>query len=308
MKILILGAGGIGGYFGARLIQAGADVTFLLRDKRKQLIDSGGLQVETPKGNFSVQPRTVTAATVTPEYDLIVLAPKAYDLDDALASLANCDSRGVLLPFLNGLDHLRVLDARYGRARVLGGVAHIAATITPTGAVKQLSDLHRLTVGPRDAAQTALAHEFAELGKGAGFDSVYSDAIEQALWNKWVFLATLAGMTTVCQGSVGEILATSEGEALTRQMFAECCALAQAAGYPITAEEQGKALAMLTQKGSAFTASMLRDLQGGQRTEHEHILGDMMRRGPSAGVGVDLLRLAYTHMAVRAAQAARSQG
>jgi 2-dehydropantoate 2-reductase len=308
MKILILGAGGIGGYFGARLIQAGADVTFLLRDKRKQLIDSGGLQVETPKGNFSVQPRTVTAATVTPEYDLIVLAPKAYDLDDALASLANCDSRGVLLPFLNGLDHLRVLDARYGRARVLGGVAHIAATITPTGAVKQLSDLHRLTVGPRDAAQTALAHEFAELGKGAGFDSVYSEHIEQALWNKWVFLATLAGMTTVCQGSVGEILSTSEGEALTRQMFAECCALAQAAGYPITAEEQGKALAMLTQKGSAFTASMLRDLQGGQRTEHEHILGDMMRRGPSAGVGVDLLRLAYTHMAVRAAQAARSQG
>ncbi len=174
-----------------------------------------------------------------------------------------------------------------------------------TGAVKQLSELHRLTVGARDAAHTALAREFAALGQGAGFDSVYSEHIEQALWNKWVFLATLAGMTTVCQGSVGEILVTSEGEALTRQMFAECCAVAQAGGYPITTEEQGKALAMLTQKGSAFTASMLRDLQGGQRTEHEHILGDMVRRGQRDGVGVDLLRLAYTHMAVRAAQATR---
>ncbi len=303
MKILVLGAGGIGGYFGARLIESGADVSFLVREKRQQLIASTGLRIETPKGNFSVQPRTVTAATVKPEYDLILLAPKAYDLDDALASLAGADGRGVLLPFLNGLDHLRVLDARYGRARVLGGVAHIAATITPTGAVKQLSELHRLTAGPRDAAHAALARDFIALCAQAAFDSAYSEDIEQVLWNKWVFLATLAGMTTACQGSVGEILATAEGEALTRQMFAECCAVAQAGGHAISAEEQGKALAMLTQKGSAFTASMLRDLQGGQRTEHGHILGDMVRRGQRAGLTMDLLRLAHTHMAVRAAQA-----
>ncbi|MCZ8250922.1 MAG: 2-dehydropantoate 2-reductase [Hylemonella sp.] len=302
MKTLILGAGGIGGYFGARLIQAGADVTFLVREARQQLIERAGLQIETPDGQFSVQPHTVTAATVQADYDLIVLAPKAYDLDDALASLARADARGAILPFLNGLDHLRVLDARYGRARVLGGVAHIAATITPTGAVKQLSALHRLTVGARDPAHEALARDFFALCQQAAFDSAYSEDIEQVLWNKWVFLATLAGMTTVCQGTVGEILATPEGEALTRQMFAECCAVAAAQGQAISVEEQGKALAMLTQKGSAFTASMLRDLHGGQRTEHEHILGDMVRRGGSAGVKVDLLRLAWTHMAVRAAQ------
>ncbi|MBX9872570.1 MAG: ketopantoate reductase family protein [Burkholderiaceae bacterium] len=302
MKILILGAGGIGGYFGARLIQAGADVTFLVREARQQLIERAGLQVETPDGPFSVQPRTVTAATVQADYDLIVLAPKAYDLDDALTSLAQADARGAILPFLNGLDHLRVLDARYGRARVLGGVAHIAAMITPSGAVRQLSPLHRLTAGARDTAHAALARDFIALCGRARFDSAYSEDIEQVLWNKWVFLATLAGMTTACQGSVGEILATPEGEALTRQMFAECCAVARAQGHAVSEEEQGKALAMLTQKGSAFTASMLRDLQGGQRTEHEHILGDMVRRGQAAGVNVDLLRLAWTHMAVRAAQ------
>lgn len=302
MKTLILGAGGIGGYFGARLIQAGADVTFLVREARQQQIERAGLQIETPGGAFSVEPRTVTAATVQPDYDLIVLAPKAYDLDDALTSLAGADSRGALLPFLNGLDHLRVLDARYGRARVLGGVAHIAAALTPTGAVKQLSALHRLTVGARDPAHEALARAFIAQCGQAVFDSAYSEDIEQALWNKWVFLATLAGMTTVCQGSVGEIVATPEGEALTRQMFAECCAVARAQGHAVSAEEQGKALAMLTQPGSAFTASMLRDLQGGQRTEHEHILGDMVRRGLQAQVNIDLLRLAWTHLAVRAAQ------
>ncbi|GAJ09906.1 unnamed protein product, partial [marine sediment metagenome] len=163
MKILILGAGGIGGYFGARLIQAGADVTFLVREARQQLIERAGLQVETPDGPFSVQPRTVTAATVQADYDLIVLAPKAYDLDDALTSLAQADARGAILPFLNGLDHLRVLDARYGRARVLGGVAHIAAMITPSGAVRQLSPLHRLTAGARDTAHAALARDFIAL-------------------------------------------------------------------------------------------------------------------------------------------------
>lgn len=302
MKILILGAGGIGGYFGARLIQTGADVTFLLREQRKALIDREGLQVETPQGHFSVQPRTVTSATVQAEYDLIVLGPKAYDLDDALASLSRADSRGLLLPFLNGMDHLRLLDARYGRERVLGGVAHIAATITSTGAVKQLSDLHRLTVGPRAAAQAALAREFVALGAGAKFDSVYSDHIEQVLWTKWVFLATLAGMTTVCQGTVGEIVATPDGEALAREMYGECCAVAQAEGHPISTEEQGKALAMLTQQGSSFTASMLRDLQNGQRTEHEHILGNMVSRGLQAGLPMSLVRLARTHLAVQAAK------
>ena len=301
MKILILGAGGIGGYFGARLLQTGADVTFLVREKRQQLITRTGLQIETPKGNFSVQPRTVTARTVKPEYDLIVLAPKAYDLDDALASLAGADSRGVLLPFLNGLDHMAVLDAKYGRARVMGGVAHIAATLTESGAVRQLTEMHKLTVGSRDAAHEALARAFIAACQQAEFDSLYSENIEQVLWDKWVFLATLAGMTTVNQGSVGEILATPHGAALMRQMYAEGCAVAQASGHPIAPATMEGALRMLTTP-SALTASMLRDLQGGQRTEHEHILGALARRGLDAGLPMGLLRLAHTHLAVQAAR------
>ncbi len=304
MKILILGAGGIGGYFGARLLQAGADVSFLVREKRKQLIDSEGLRIETPRGDFSVQPPTVTAATVKPEYDLIVLAPKSYDLEDALASLAQAQGRAAFLPFLNGIDHLTVLDAQFGKERVLGGVAHIAATITESGAVRQLSDLHRLTVGARDPAHEALARAFIGACKKAEFDSVYSEDIAQVLWDKWVFLATLAGMTTACQGNVGEIMATPYGQALTLQMYEECCAVARASGHPVTPVVADAARSMLTQKGSAFTASMLRDLQAGQRTEYEHILGAMARRGVDANLPMDLVRLAHTHMAVRAGQAA----
>lgn len=305
MKILILGAGGIGGYFGAQLVRAGADVTFLVRPKRKHLIDRDGLRIETPRGDFTVHPRTVTAAEVAPIYDLVILAPKAYDLEDALASVSKAQGHAVFLPFLNGISHLATLDQRFGRQRVMGGVAHIAAMITASGAVKQLTDLHSLTVGPRDAAQEALAHAFAESCKGAAFDCRYTDDIEQALWDKWVFLATLAGMTTVCQGSVGEIMATPYGEALTRQMFAECCAVARESGHPIGQAAADKSVRMLTQQGSTFTASMLRDLQAGQQTEHEHILGAMAQRGMERGLPMDLIRLAHTNMAVRAGQLSR---
>jgi 2-dehydropantoate 2-reductase len=121
MNILMVGAGGIGGYFGAQLIRAGVNITFLLRDQRKQLIDREGLTIETPNDSFNVRVSTVSAQALKPDYDLIVLAPKAYDLEDTLSSVAGASSRGCILPLLNGLDHMDVLDQRFGRERVLGG-------------------------------------------------------------------------------------------------------------------------------------------------------------------------------------------
>jgi 2-dehydropantoate 2-reductase len=301
MKILILGAGGIGGYFGAQLLRSGADVTFLLREKRQALIAQQGLRIESPHGDFTVQPPTVTASSVRPIYDLIILAPKSYDLDDALASLDNAVGQAVILPFLNGMDHLNVLDDRFGRAAVMGGVAHIAATITETGAVRQLNEIHSLILGPRDPAQVALARQFIALCEKTPFDSVYAEDIEQALWDKWVFLATLAGMTTLCRGSVGDILATPYGEGLMRQMYGECCTVARLSGHPTGEVATAWALGKLIAPGSPLTASMLRDLLAGQRTEHQHIFAALVERGIALGLPMDLMRLAHTHLAVQAA-------
>ncbi len=299
MKLLVLGAGGVGGYFGAKLMRAGADVSFVLRDKRRQLIREQGLRIEMPQDSFTVFPRCLASDELAPDYDLIMLAPKAYDLDDALASLAGASSKGAILPFLNGLNHMALLDQRFGRQRVMGGVAHIAAMLTETGAVRRLSPLHSLTVGHRHADHESIAREFIALCAGADFDSHYADNIEQVLWDKWVFLATLATMTTLCQGSVGEIVATPYGTGLARKVYAECCTIADRCGYPVKASSRDKALAMLTEPGSSFTASMLRDMKAGQRTEHEHILGEMVRRGIEHRVACDLLAMAYTSMAVR---------
>jgi len=298
MKILILGAGGVGGYFGARLIQAGADVTYLLRDKRHQKIQAEGLVVETPKETFTLHPKSVTREQLKPEYDLIVLAPKAYDLQDALDSVSAASAQGVILPVLNGLSHIQTLDEKFGRSRVMGGVAHIAATVTSSGSVKQLTDLHALTVGHRDPAHEALAREFSALCEQAAFDHTYSENIEQSLWDKWVFLATLAGMTTLCRGHVGKIADAPWGKETMTSFYAESCAIALANGFPTKESAQQKALAMLTKSGSSFAASMLRDLTQGNQTEHEHILGAMIEAGVRKSVACPLLKAAHTHMVV----------
>ena len=296
LKILIVGAGGVGGYFGAKLMEAGADITFLLREKRYKLISENGLTIETPSGSFTVQPKTVTADQLTPDYDLIILASKSYDLADSLASLEKASAKGLFLPFLNGYNHLEFLDKRYGKERVMGGVAHIAATITATGAVKRLGDIAGLIVGHRTAAQEAVAREFASYCEKADFNFTYAADIEQSLWEKWVMLATLAAMTTLCLGSIGEIVATPYGAEMSRRTHAEACAAAN--GHAIPEKVRDGQLAMLTKEGSIFTASMMRDLTGGLRTEHEHVLGDLIKKGAPANIDCPLLKIAYTHMAV----------
>lgn len=299
MNILILGAGGVGGYFGGRLIEAGAEVTYLVRDKRQQSLSENGLKVESPHGSMTLTVRTVTAETVRPEFDLIILAPKAYDLDTSLVSLKNAvGSNTVLLPFLNGLTHLRRLDEQYGVQRVIGGVAHIAAELTEAGVVRQLAPMHSLTVGHRDPAHEAIARDFFSICQQAKFDSFYSEHIHEALWTKWVFLAALAGSTTMYRGSVGQIMATPNGNALIRAIYGECLSVAEAYGSPIPMEAQEKALTMLTQSDSPLTASMLRDLLSGRKTEHEHVLGELVRMAQSRNLSVPLLEASYCHMQV----------
>lgn len=298
MKILIVGAGGIGGFFGAKLHQAGADITYLLRERRYQHIQKQGLTVETPKGSFTIRPEVVLANQLEPIYDLIILACKAYDLESSISSIAKASSKGFILPLLNGYTHLDILDRQFGKERVMGGIAHIAATISESGSIQQLTELNLFTIGPRAPGQEVLSHELFTLCKKADFDSFYKENIEQALWDKWVFLATLAGMTTLCRGSVGEIEATPYGKDLSKQMFAECCAIAAGQGYEIAEKSQSSSLEILTKEGSPFTASMLRDLLAGKKNEYQHILGDLIAFASNQSTDCPLLKIAYTHMAV----------
>ncbi|MFM9915467.1 MAG: ketopantoate reductase family protein [Rhizobacter sp.] len=298
-KLLFLGAGGVGGYFGARLIEAGVDVSFLVRPARAVLLAEQGLKIRSPHGDLNLAVRCVTRDTVRPEYDLVLLAPKAYDLDDALESIAPAIGADTfVMPFLNGLGHLDVIDARFGAQRVLGGVAHIAAVLEADGSVRQLNPVHALIAGGRDTATQGAAGEFVALCSHASFDATVTADIVATLWEKWTFLATLAGITTLMQGSIGEVMDTLLGESQVRRMYTECLSVADRSGRPVPDAAQARALRMLTQRGSSFTASMLRDLQAGLRTEHDHVLGHLVVRAQACGVDTPLLAAAHAHLQV----------
>lgn len=306
MRILVLGAGAVGGYFGGRLAERGADVTFLVRPKRAEAITREGLRITSRFGDATVRASCVTQDRVTSAYDLVMLTAKAYDLESALEAIAPAlGARGGVLPLLNGMAHLGTLEARFGRERVLGGVAYIAATLAPDGAIRHLNDFHRLAYGPRAASQEPLCEAFAGVLAGVNFDWKQLEKIEQAMWDKWVLLATLAGITCLMRANVGDIVATDAGARIALRLLGECSAVARAEGYPAAEKVLENYRGMLTEKGSAFSASMLRDLEGGGPTEGDHILGAMLARAAKHGIGAPLLEVAATHVQAYAARRAR---
>ncbi|HTY99372.1 MAG TPA: 2-dehydropantoate 2-reductase [Rhodocyclaceae bacterium] len=295
MKILILGAGGIGGYFGARLQDAGADVTFLVRPGRAAQLAADGLRVSSPFGDTRVTPKTVTAAAE--QYDVIILSCKAYDLDSAVAAIAPAvGPHSVVLPLLNGLAHIDVLEARFGRERVLGGVAQLAVMLAPDGQVKHLNRMHRLTFGPRNERESPWLARLERLLKGAGVDGQLSSHIEQDMWDKLVFLATLAAATCTMRANVGEIIAAG-GEGFILGLLDECRSVAAAHDRTTAPERLAAYRGQLTDAGSTLAASMLRDIERGGPTEGDHVIGDLIRRGDGKDLALPLLRLAYTHLA-----------
>ncbi len=297
MRVLVLGAGGTGGYFGGRLAEAGADVTFLVRPKRAAKLAETGLVIKSPAGNASLTVKTVTADQLSGSWDLVILSCKAYDLAESIAAIAPAvGPTTMVLPILNALAHYDALDAAFGRERVVGGLCHIFATLGPEGEVLSLAPIHRLTFGERDGGTSPRTAAIAALCSGANFDSVHSGELMQDAWEKYVMLVTLAGMTCLMRADVGTIMATADGGAITRELFEECTKVAQAAGHAPRPAARDLALGIVTDPNSRQTASMLRDLEAGGRTEGEHIIGDMLRRARTRGVEAPLLRLAHCHL------------
>lgn len=315
MKILVLGAGATGGYFGGRLAEAAhlgkidAEVTFLVRPARAAILRAQGLRVETPQGNFQVPVRAVVHTELEPVHDLVLLSCKAYDLESSILSIYPGMRPGAaVLPVLNGLAHFERLDREFGAARVLGGCCHIAGNLSPEGVVRQLTDLQRITFGPRpgnDAAVAALSGELATAFRATPVGLKHSDDVLQDVWEKYVMLATLAGMTCLMRGAVGDIAAAADGRTLMLGMLDECMAAARHAGHALRPNVVEATTQMLTAAGSTFTASMLRDLEAGGRTEGAHIVGDMLARARVAGSPATLLSVAWAHLQARDARLAR---
>jgi 2-dehydropantoate 2-reductase len=298
MRILVVGAGAIGGYFGGRMLAAGRDVTFLVRPRRAAELADAGLVIKSPHGDVTLKnPSTVQADRLREKFDAVLLSCKAFDLDDAIKSFAPAvGPQTSIIPMLNGMKHLDVRDRQVGKERVLGGLCAIGATLNERREVVQLSPLQSLTFGERDGTLSDRVRALADIMASGNFGSVASEHILQDMWEKWVMLATLAASTCLMRAPVGHILAAPGGKDFILGMLDECGAVATAEGYAPRAPFLERATGMFTTEGSPATASMYRDLKINAAVEADHVVGDLIARGDLAKVAVAKLRTAYTHL------------
>ncbi|ULK98048.1 2-dehydropantoate 2-reductase [Bradyrhizobium sp. I71] len=298
MRVLVIGAGALGGYYGACLVRAGRDVTFLVRGTRAEQLRRDGLSVVSPHGDFVVQPKILLAGDLTEAFDVVLVGVKAYSLDDAMSQFAPAvGPHTMTLPILNGLKHIDALTARFGASCVLGGLANVSAGLDADGRVVQFMANQTIVFGEIEGALSERALALETLLQVPGIDVRASEAIMQDMWEKFVQLSTLAGITCLMRASIGDILAVPDGEQSIFRLFAECCAVATASGFEPRAPFIEFDRKLFTTLDSPLKASMLRDIERGSVTESEHILGDMAHRARALGIDTPVLDLARAHVA-----------
>ncbi|MFB6518314.1 2-dehydropantoate 2-reductase [Streptomyces sp. NPDC056401] len=299
MRILTVGAGAAGGYFGARLAQAGRDVTFLVRPRRAEALRARGLRVSGPGEEIVLDPRLVTADALEGTYDLVLLSVKSTSLEAAVRDLAPAVGPGTaILPLLNGMAHLDHLADRFGDGAVLGGVAKVVTTLNEHGDILRMAPPTVVLTGERDGRPSARVDAVRAVLAGAGIDTPEVPDIIGAMWHKWVFITTLVAVTCLARGAVGEVNAVPGGTEFGLAVLAEAAAVSAAAGYPVPESELGFTARTLATPDSPLTPSLYRDLLAGHPTEVEHVLGDLSARARALAVPTPLLDLAAVQLRV----------
>ena len=298
MRILVIGAGALGGYFGACLVRAGRNVTFLVRQRRAEQLAHDGIQVLSPHGDFKVSPTTVSSDVICEPFDVVLVAVKSYALDEAIDHFAPAiGSNTMILPMLNGMGHIERLSRRFGAERVMGGMANISCGLDAEGRIVQLMPLHDFVYGEILGGFSDRTRALEACFTGAGFNARASDVVMQDMWEKFVQLGLGAGITCLMRASLGDILAAPGGREAMFELFDECCAVSTASGFKPRLAFIEFDTKLITTVGSPLKWSMLRDIERGSATEGEHVLGDMVARACALGIETPILKLARTHVA-----------
>jgi 2-dehydropantoate 2-reductase len=315
MRILIVGAGAVGGFFGAHLLNAQRDVTFLVRPGRaRQLAADGLLVVNVAAATQSAptqpdlhipSPKTILASEIAEPFDLILLSCKAYDLESSIADLAPAvGPDGAILPLLNGISHLDVLDARFGRRHVLGGDTTVSTVKQPDGRILLLNDLDALHFGDRDEPHGPRIQRIAHALAVPGFTAELCPDILAAMWHKWIAISTAASATCLLRCTIGDIVAAGQTQ-VVHEILGETSAISAAAGYPPPPACLDNLAEKFTRAGSPFTASMFRDISVNARIEAKQILGDLLAHARRHAVPTPILNLVHAHLLCYEARRAR---
>ena len=303
MRILIVGAGSTGGFFGAKLAKAGRDVTFLVRPQRLSLLEQHGLCVRSSAGDIDIKPQLITSSQINGTFDIVLLAVKAYTIDSALQDMAAAVGPDtVILPLLNGMRHMDVIAEKFGADRLLGCVCKVATSLDESGRIIQQGTFNDMAYGELDGSESdriALVHEF--MGD-AGFDAKTSKTILRDMWEKWTLLVAMGSINCLMRGSIGDVASVKGGHEFAMRVIDEVVAIVRATGQELSEPFLTQAYGLLTLQGSPQTSSMYRDLMAGRAIEADQIIGDLLKRATATGVEAPLLALVYTNLLVYQAQ------
>ncbi|MFS8513446.1 MAG: ketopantoate reductase family protein [Planifilum fulgidum] len=305
MRVLIVGAGGVGGYFGGRLVEKGADVTFLVRQRRKEQLREKGLVIHSVHGDFSSPVQAITAGEKAAPFDLIILSVKAYHLEEAIRDIRPyvADSTAIL-PLLNGMSHLDRLESAFGRGKILGGLCQIETTLNDRGEVEQYSSFHNIVFGELDGSISDRVKRIEKLFSGARMTAQASREIRVEMWHKYVFIAAFSGMTSMMRSSIGPIMEAPWGRETYRRLAEEIAAVARFHEPSLTPEIGEKAFAIAAALEAPMKSSMLRDVERGGPTETDHLHGWLIQTAPE---DLDLPLLKAVYASIKAYEAGREQ-
>jgi 2-dehydropantoate 2-reductase len=297
MHVLVLGAGALGGYYGGRLQQGGADVTFLVRAKRGAQLARDGLRIESGHGKFHQPVKTALAADAVSRADVVLLTCKAYDLPGAIEAIRPAvGPKTAVLPLLNGLAHMETLNAAFSSSRVLGGLAKIQATLTPEGVIKTFNDWRYVTFGEQSGEMTA---RIDELHRHFARTPVIAKAVPNimaAMWEKLVHLATAAGVTSLMRASIGEIARTPHGSQIMIDLLETNARVAALEGHEVSSPFMDEFRTLLANPHCEYSTSMLRDIERHGPIEADHIHGFMLDNVRKHGLDDRMHLVVLTHL------------
>jgi 2-dehydropantoate 2-reductase len=299
MRILVVGAGATGGFYGGRRAEAGRDVTFLVRAGRAAQLQADGLRIVSPAGESVIRPNLVQAGAVGGPYDVVLVGLKAYALEAAMEDFAPAvGAETIVVPLLNGMRHIELLVGRFGERPIAGGVSRVSTEVDAAGRIVQLTPAQMLVFGERAGGASERMTALRVGIEGTGFEVEISPNIIARMWEKWVMLASLGAITCLFRGTIGEVAAVSGGLEMELAILAECGAVAAACGYPMSENGMAWARSLVARPGGPMTASMYRDMMNGGRVEADHILGDLIARGREHGVECPIVSTAYVALSV----------
>jgi len=295
MRIAIVGAGAVGGYFGARLAAAGSDVTFIARGGQLEALRTRGLRLESPKGDLHVhRVRATDDTTTVGAVDAVLFAVKLYDAEAATAALPPLiGSDTVVVPFQNGVDAVDMLTRAVGAGHVAAGVAYVAAVVAEPGVIRHTAMDH-LIFGELDGVRSPRLERLLSACEAAGFQATLSDHIEVDLWAKFVRLAVFSGMTSVTRTSIGPLRDDPDLWAMFQAAVLEGMAVARAKGIALSAAVFDEIGAMAQSLPPTAKSSMLEDLERGRRLELPWLSGALVRIGREVDVETPIHRFIAT--------------